>query len=737
MEEIERRKVVRMFLKGIQAYSRIDRAKQVLCKDKDYSDCCLLHSSIDEKEEGFITYESLLKFCKDMRQTFTETQVRYIFRMINRSGNGKILQDEFASTIYPDQNSSSPKSSRTQSFKSSDKSANTSAKVDFCIFLKTFYQEHFEMDQAIKPFQNSQFTVEQLFRLIGKEEMDSDCFDSEYVLQFIRSYTDLGNLWLIIEDRDVNVFKKVFCSEEGLSLMRFKEIVQSDNALSISSHTKAPQKLGGQKKPFGIEKERKFLVSGKNNLTFGIRSNNSQASPNFSGKNWNIAETAERGTEDTQNQPQSSSAINHQTDGSLFSKSRPFSGSSSEEKIRPSSSHAQNFQKKTFGNGENRPESPSKEEGESLLSYNFNPSTNEKRQRYFARCPDNALRRDNPFTHSLHPIKSERTIKYLQSEDDQIKFLDSALSSTHHHNNHQSSFKIEDQFGPEDFVDIPLHYPFSEKYLGINTPHRTDERKVYDVKVNCKLWPDIKTSKPQDPYEHILDKFKKVYQAKKQLFSHPSFGDRNSKSFGKVNSQDSQHNELPKRNLLNKVEAVLENMRDITHLACAAFSKLRLPIQDLFTLVKPKSSSQYIYRDEMFALLKDMGIEPLESAKDICFRMFDSDRDGMIGLTDFKKFFRPEENNLREIQRTKTERYYGSFDELDDEFKRFFSNLLYCFVKMGENLRLFKLAFAEAFGSSKGLTKGELKDKIQSLFTTTRGAQKEEITFLADQIYSL
>jgi hypothetical protein len=178
-----------MLLKGVQAYCRIDKAKLVLCKDKSFVDCCTLFQSIDAEGQGFITEQTLLRFCQEMRQTFTKSQTAYIFKMFPKASPEKVLMDEFTSMIYPEL-ASSPKSSPSGSEKSDSCCSKTAAKIDFCLFLKAFYNEHFEMDQAIKQMQSAPLDMPQLFALL---QPNQDRFvEARQVVEFVREYAELS-----------------------------------------------------------------------------------------------------------------------------------------------------------------------------------------------------------------------------------------------------------------------------------------------------------------------------------------------------------------------------------------------------------------------------------------------------------------------------------------------------------------------------------------------------------------
>ena len=66
----------------------------------------------------------------------------------------------------------------------------TAAKIDLCLFLKVFLQEHHEMDQAIRQVQGSPQSLEQLFALLGPDEQRRVA--APQLVEFVRGFAELG-----------------------------------------------------------------------------------------------------------------------------------------------------------------------------------------------------------------------------------------------------------------------------------------------------------------------------------------------------------------------------------------------------------------------------------------------------------------------------------------------------------------------------------------------------------------
>ena len=367
-------------------------------------------------------------------------------------------------------------------------------------------------------------------------------------------------------------------------------------------------------------------------------------------------------------------------------------------------------------------------DNESLLSYSFQP--NERRQRHFARCPDSALRRA-PVPRLEQTGGGEARRGAFSAEVADAWPGEPAETAPRCPVWEQGRQRVEGSEG------AGLHYPLSEKFLGLNTPGRSEARQLFDVKANVKLWPDVKSSRPSDPHAGLLGRLASLSgpagsprRGAVELCGAPAL----LRAAEKGHCSDA----LAKKAVLDRAEAVLESRRRAGLVACTAFAKLRVKLRELFEMLKPTASSQYIYRDQLFDFLARLDIFPLEAAKDSCFRVLDPDRDGLVSFSDFEKLFRLHENNLREIPRTKAgTQAPRRFEDLEEDFREEFGLLLALSVQLGERLRLFRLSVAEAFGSVRGLSRPELRARVQSVFTASRTAQNEELAYLVEQLYSV
>ena len=79
-------------------------------------------------------------------------------------------------------------------FNPTENSRDATLKVELCMFLKTFYEQHLELDKSLRFLHTTRFTTLQLFNLIDPNQ--KGFVTSNELLDFIGGYTELSRLWL-------------------------------------------------------------------------------------------------------------------------------------------------------------------------------------------------------------------------------------------------------------------------------------------------------------------------------------------------------------------------------------------------------------------------------------------------------------------------------------------------------------------------------------------------------------
>lgn len=219
----ESEKLAGMFIRSVTCYKKIDKAKQLLMtKSKLYFDPVELFSNIVGDEEsisGGITENKLWEFASQNLPTIRRNEVSYIFRVFEQHNRGYIALQDFLNAIYPEElriskhdplelserPSASSKSNRSlirevprvtlEKYRASkSRNLETKSKIDFCLFLKSLYQQHVEMDLAIKEVQAIVLDSQGLFRLLDPEL--KGFITRQELRDFIEAHHDIGMLFL-------------------------------------------------------------------------------------------------------------------------------------------------------------------------------------------------------------------------------------------------------------------------------------------------------------------------------------------------------------------------------------------------------------------------------------------------------------------------------------------------------------------------------------------------------------
>lgn len=195
MESNELRKIVKMFIKGIQAFAKIFHSKKELSKYKPKFDSYELYKNLDQEEKGYFDEEDLSDFLTRMGQKFTSPQVGYIFRIFNKSKSGRVSFEEFIQTVYCDELSEDQLCIFDQSaYKYRfHKPGEKVSKIDLCMFFKTFYEEHLELDLTIRALQDSPLSIMELFKLLNPTK--SSVVSLEELILLLNDYFDMGSLF--------------------------------------------------------------------------------------------------------------------------------------------------------------------------------------------------------------------------------------------------------------------------------------------------------------------------------------------------------------------------------------------------------------------------------------------------------------------------------------------------------------------------------------------------------------
>lgn len=217
--ELDKRRVARLFFQGVKTFCSIDSAKYNLCKNQVFFDPFDLFLAIDTSGLNRITEDSLSAFLSSHSSGFSRAQVRYLFRMLDRSGSGQITYSDFLQAIFPERLCNGI-THRAHSVRYKYvKTGSQAAVLDFLVFLRVFYDENVALDLAIKDLQQAG-SVKQQFQLLdpgfkGQVEI-------EELRAFISQYHPMS-------DKEVLVLKQVFSLDDCLSLCQYNAILKNES----------------------------------------------------------------------------------------------------------------------------------------------------------------------------------------------------------------------------------------------------------------------------------------------------------------------------------------------------------------------------------------------------------------------------------------------------------------------------------------------------------------------------
>lgn len=276
------------------------------------------------------------------------------------------------------------------------------------------------------------------------------------------------------------------------------------------------------------------------------------------------------------------------------------------------------------------------------------------------------------------------------------------------------------------------------RYLGISYPSRSDDRHVYDVKLNCKAYPD-----PSEDHYRFVER--KGYFCPR--YQEPNYyKDLGLIRLGKAvdldrkspprNKEHDHFNTGHRSNVENEICASIDRIsrlrRDWRLFASHCTSRVSIsPSLLLWKLLDDKSKTR-LDLHEFTKLLRRLKIKAEPQQIDDAFKLIDVTHDKAVDDSDLRKLLSMKQYSPSELK-------YGppqvdDQDELDREFVDPFCHLIKSLLCIGENLRSIKygLAQLETFPNELPLT--SLK-KLLGRFSHRHYIYEDDLTFIAHQLH--
>lgn len=279
--------------------------------------------------------------------------------------------------------------------------------------------------------------------------------------------------------------------------------------------------------------------------------------------------------------------------------------------------------------------------------------------------------------------------------------------------------------------EIPYYDP-TAKYLDISYPGRSEERHVYDLKLNSKVYPD-----PIDAYIRFLQS-KRGYNAKPREANF--YKEMGLIRLGNAAAKD--------RSSSISKESQAEVMSNVEHEICASIDRISRLRRDLRlfssdctskTSVSPSSLLHQLLDDqsktaldlhEFTKLLRRLNIKAEPQQIDDAFRLADLDKDDLIDENDLV-------NLLSIYQQTPSESKYGYKHSSDyhvgQDFWEPFVHVLKCLLCLGENLRTIRLALTQVGIHPSDATLTYLKKKL-GVYSQRHHVYADDIDFIASKL---
>ena len=319
--------------------------------------------------------------------------------------------------------------------------------------------------------------------------------------------------------------------------------------------------------------------------------------------------------------------------------------------------------------------------------------------------------------------------QYLPTHDTVLHSLDRIAESTNMTDT-ESRLKYE-------YIDP------TSRFMGICYPGRCEQKYIYDVKLNSKVYTD-----PYEDYMWFLESKGDYHQTTrdtnyyKQLglirLGNASEADRTRSMNTSRKSSLCTEIKGSQSGIEDEVCATIDRIsrlrRDWRLLVSDCKSRLDLTPDQLVYQILSKKSLNSLDHHEFVKLLRGFNINAEPGQVDSAFKLIDTDKDGRIGSYDISKLLSMKQHSPSEIRYGPASPQVTQCKPLSSDFYVPFSHLMRCILCIGENIRSIRLALTQLDGNPRLSTLAELKKKLTT-YTHQHFVYKEDIDFIASHLY--
>jgi Ca2+-binding EF-hand superfamily protein len=683
MEELDKRRLAKMYLKGVEAFKSLDSARTELLAQPHFNPDKIFEE-LDKTGKGYFDEEDLVRFVHECGMTFNRNQIAQLFSILDKKNQGLVRKSDFDSSLglCGDIQANSKRSTDPKGY------GQGFGKLALSEYWKKLNFEHGELKEAVRGAQTARIGSQGLFSLIDKD--GRGYFSAEEVGSLAREYMDLTNT-------DFEIMRRVFNLPDIITKQSF------DSALRSGKYKiELDKPFGYLPKPSSSRKTYNFSER-KTNAT-----NSEVTTPARNQADIQTLPLTERG--DTQN-------------AHFLSENRPNTRPTyfSSPTHSASSTHIKHHSQIPLTDIK-FPDEPETSDRSSTAAHPYQRNLGDLRGKY-PRFPPASLLASSGSVKSLHSRHSSASVSQKMATKDMEEFKRLASNLKEFVNDLEASVPYQ-----------PVHLVpnvDADKWLGINTPGRCEQKHVYDVKLNIELFQDPGTKYYKDCQRGgFLGKYAPCPQNYYNRIGLPGIQAEVEKEQQAAAYKKGINTNSPLvQDLRGKLLSVALIRREAVTYGKKASAALKLPIQKLHSILLGSSKGPNWEKDDFYIFQQKIGIflDPIQS--DGVFKLLDCDRDGAISTGDLAKSMNISASNHLSTSETQATRY----DQLPDNFKENFGLFLISESKIYENLRAVKAGLSQLFGSLRTFSRLEIRAMLETC-AEGKYLSPSDLDYVADNI---
>lgn len=276
------------------------------------------------------------------------------------------------------------------------------------------------------------------------------------------------------------------------------------------------------------------------------------------------------------------------------------------------------------------------------------------------------------------------------------------------------------------------------RFMGIVTPGRCEQKHIYDVKLNCKVFSD-----PYEDYIRFLETKHDYMPSSRERNYYRQLGmirlgkaveHQRARSVGR--SREKHGPTSVEEEICASIDRVSRLRRDWKLLAADSISRLDLNADQLLFKLLDDKGKLGIDHHEFCKILRRFRIEAEPEQVDSAFKLIDQTKDDVIDACDIKKLLSMKQLSSNEIRYGPTKPLGGrnAGVPLTEDFIVPFVHLLKCILCIGENIRSIRLGLTQLGLETRLMTQAELQRTLGD-FSHQHHVYKDDLSFIAAHFF--